>query len=164
MQVSLRADDLKNLIEEIAPRIVKLKAKLKFDVIAFRGFSGASIAFPLSYETGIPLLLVRKTWDDGRPSDSSHGWAVEGDHRIDIKRYLILDDFVCSGDTIRQTVKTINQRVLYKHDNPNTKPKYPKLVGVALYMRGYRTNSSVWIDGYNDVPLTYIADSSVNGC
>lgn len=156
MQSTLRPDELKKLIDEIAPVMLDLQKKLKFDVIAFRGFSGASVAFPLSYATGIPLLLVRKADADGRPIDSSHGWALEGNFGTDINRYIILDDFICSGDTVRSTIRTINTNVTRKWPDPDTKPKFPKCVGIVMYTRGYRNISTLNVDG-KDMEVTGVS-------
>lgn len=41
--------------------VQRLRVSHPFDAIAFRGTSGAAMAFPLSYITGIPLIHVRKT-------------------------------------------------------------------------------------------------------
>ena len=86
--VALRA----TLVEAIAGAR-KILAAHPFDAIAFRGSSGAALAFPLSAALGIPALYVRK------PSESSHGRSIEGPDG-DVARYLIVDDLVASGATV----------------------------------------------------------------
>jgi hypothetical protein len=62
------------------------------DAIAFRGSSGAALAYPLSVMTSKPLIHVRK--------ELGHSWRkVEGLYGA--KRIAVVDDFVASGDTIR---------------------------------------------------------------
>lgn len=87
----------------------------KFDAIAFRGMSGAAIAFPVSYEIKIPLICVRK--------DSSHASDIVGGSYEEIISYLILDDFISSGQTVTEI------------DHKATTAGYKKLecVGVLLY-------------------------------
>lgn len=63
-----------------------------FDAIAFRGSSGAAVAYPLSYVLGKPLIHIRK--------ELGHTYSkVEG--MFGAKRVAIVDDFVCSGETLR---------------------------------------------------------------
>lgn len=72
-------------------------ARYEFDAIAFRGMSGALVAPLLAYELGKTLIMVRKPKSGPNDHHSMHN--VEGDR--DARRYLIVDDFRCSGDTIR---------------------------------------------------------------
>lgn len=74
----------------------------EFDAIAFRGMSGALIAPVVASRLKKSLIMVRKPNDD---SHSTH--KVEGDSAA--RRYIILDDFCCNGDTqraIREAITT----------------------------------------------------------
>lgn len=94
LQEIFQPEEYKKTIEWVK----KALKKFEFDAIAFRGTSGSAIAFPLSYELGIPLLYVRK--------DSSHHCSgIEG--FVDCKRYVIIDDMVSSGETIKIIQDTI---------------------------------------------------------
>lgn len=75
----------------------------RFDAIAFTGNSGAIFAGALAVKINTNMILVRK------PNESSHagGAIVEGDDRD--KRYLIVDDFISSGDTIKRIVREIKK-------------------------------------------------------
>lgn len=67
-----------------------------FDTLAFRGMSGAFVGPALAARLGKQMILVRK------PEEKSHSHLrVEG-YR-DTKRYIIVDDFIASGDT-RDTI------------------------------------------------------------
>lgn len=80
---------------ELAKKIkiaAKELAKHDFDTIAFRGMSGALIAPPLAMKLKKQLILVRKDNDDSHTL-----FGVEGNKLS--KRYIIVDDFVCSGKT-----------------------------------------------------------------
>ena len=76
-------------------QVVKMiKARgLEFDAIACRGVSGLLIAPIVAMRLNKTLIVVRK----GEKTHSSR--SVEGDHGA--KRYLILDDFIDEGDTVR---------------------------------------------------------------
>jgi orotate phosphoribosyltransferase-like protein len=54
--------------------------------------SGALIGPPVALRLNKSMILVRKDEDD-----THSDYKVEGDRNI--KRYVILDDFVCSGKT-----------------------------------------------------------------
>ena len=64
-----------------------------YDAFAFRGSSGAAMAFPLSITLKIPCIYVRK------PEEKSHGKPIEGPSN-EINSYLIIDDFIEQGKTI----------------------------------------------------------------
>jgi adenine/guanine phosphoribosyltransferase-like PRPP-binding protein len=104
---------------KVVNRAIKaLKAYQKkhaFDAIAFTGTSGAALAYPLSYKLGIPLICIRK-----RPSDSHSYMTLEG--CVSAKRYVIVDDLIQSGATMRRIQKHVKLKM------PDA-----KLVGILLY-------------------------------
>ena len=93
-------------------RVIR-KRKLKFDAIAFRGLSGAVVAPMVALALKKTLIAVRKS--------NSHGIKVCGD--LGAQSYLIIDDFISSGVTIRKIVTGIDRASLNE----------PTCVGVVLY-------------------------------
>lgn len=87
--------------------------KNKFDTILFTGNSGAAFAYPLSLSLKKHLLCLRK----GR---SHFGTGFEGN--FDVKKYIIVDDFVESGNTV--------DRLLTKTSKTF---KLSNCVGILLY-------------------------------
>lgn len=75
----------------------------RFDAIAFTGSSGAALAYPLSYLMKLPLIHVRK--------GESHysGGKIEG--TISSKRYVIVDDFIETGASMKRIIKAINSEL-----------------------------------------------------
>lgn len=115
--MAVRVDRTKHLI-------LHLRERMKFDAIAFRGTSGAAMAYPLSYLTGIPLLCVRK-------KDQHHSsCGVEGFHQQDISTYIIVDDFISTGETMKQILFGIREAERWGVAN---NLKYAKCVGIVLY-------------------------------
>lgn len=110
----------KRLINKIADQMIALKKKKSFGAIAFRGSSGAALAYPLSAQTNIPLICVRK------PNEQSHGFRIEGSQR-NIKKYIIIDDFMESGKTIRAILNEIDKT------NDWTEEGRAECVGIVLY-------------------------------
>ena len=93
-------------------RIIR-KRKLKFDAIAFRGLSGAVVAPMVALALKKTLIAVRK--------NRSHGIKVCGD--LGAQSYLIIDDFISSGETVRKIVTSIERASLDE----------PTCVGAVLY-------------------------------
>lgn len=82
--------------------------------LVFRGLSGALIVPLLAYKLKYPLLTVRK-------NENSHtSNIVEGN--ISFTKYVIVDDFICTGETIEQIQKNV-----YRNNNKAT------LDGIVLY-------------------------------
>jgi adenine/guanine phosphoribosyltransferase-like PRPP-binding protein len=87
------------LAENLQRAVVALEG-YEYDALACRGISGMSFTFPLTVMVGKPPIVVRKKHEE------SHGNWVEGYYAA--KRYIIVDDFVGSGDTAREIIKAIN--------------------------------------------------------
>lgn len=107
---------------------------LDFDAIAFMGTSGALVAPMLAAKMKKGLILVRK---GGPRSNGSHSASVvEG--ALDSKRYVIVDDFICSGRTVKSIVSKLEKYMPKKFDLATmshiSKPA-PMLVGVYEYAR-----------------------------
>jgi adenine/guanine phosphoribosyltransferase-like PRPP-binding protein len=74
----------------------------EYDTLAFSGYSGALIAPILALALGKELVLVRK------PTDvRASGYDVEGYE--DVKKYIIVDDFVYTGETAERIYKSIKK-------------------------------------------------------
>lgn len=118
----VRSKKLQEVIRESSATIAELKKKLKFHAIAFSGSSGGCVAFHAAIEHNIPLIYVRK------PEEKSHGHHVESNFTGNIKKYLIVDDFICSGDTVKRILKDVQQ---YAY----TRGAYiPECVGVFCFV------------------------------
>ena len=127
------------LVENVVAEVLKLKKTLKFHAIAFRGTSGAAMAYPVSVAIGIPLICVRKA------SENSHGHALEGSDSIDVKKYIIIDDFISSGSTMNQIVEGIEK-------SAKAQSKKVKCVGIILYCEEYNGSYSK----HKDIPIIRI--------
>jgi orotate phosphoribosyltransferase len=95
---------LRSLVRRTKKVLLELRGREPFDAIAFSGVSGAAVAYPISMQTDIPLLNVRK-------ADNSHGSPIEGSSRL-IGSYIIVDDLIESGTTIRRIVDALAERNL----------------------------------------------------
>ena len=95
---------------ELVPAAVKklraIKRKHPFDAIAFRGSSGAALAFPLSFFLKLPLIHVRK--------EKSHYGRGTIEGTVSSKKYVIIDDFIDMGTTVKTIVKEVNKEMAAK--------------------------------------------------
>jgi len=89
-----------------------------YEAVAGSGHSGLPLCGAVSYRLGIPMIAVRK--DDERPKGDSYRVNGVLPHRP--LRYAIIDDFICSGETIER----IDAQVAYKFPQAT-------LAGLVLY-------------------------------
>lgn len=109
------------------------RKKHPFDAIAFTGTSGAALAYPLALALKVPLICVRKKGDGNHFKSSIEGVTNSN-------KYLIVDDFIVSGETMDRIIQTI------RGTGSMAKP-----VGIYLYAdRSTRLN---FYGTYNTVPI-----------
>jgi adenine/guanine phosphoribosyltransferase-like PRPP-binding protein len=127
------------LVPEVVKHVKRFRKKHPFDAIAFRGSSGAALAFPLSFFLKIPLIHVRK-------DDKNHyGRSIEG--TISSKRYLIVDDTIYTGFTIDTILETI------ENEYQAAGVRAPRPVGICLFAEGVGGKGT-----YNGLPVFYIPE------
>lgn len=86
-------------------RHLKSRGKVQFDAIAFTGLSGSLIAPSVADRLGVGLVVVRKR-------NSIHSYRqVESTYDPSISSYVIIDDLVCDGTTIRRILKLVKKWV-----------------------------------------------------
>jgi len=89
------------MLENVRKALIEIMQHQNASAIAVRGTSGMSVAYGLRtldtylHRDVLPFILVRK--DDGH-----HGGPVEtlNFRPMSIGRYIILDDFISSGNTV----------------------------------------------------------------
>jgi orotate phosphoribosyltransferase len=92
---------LRDVASKVAQVLDRIQAKHGSCHVAVTGKSGIAMAFAVSMLTDIQILTVRKD------SETSHGSKFEGCGTV--RRYVVLDDFVDTGDTIRRVVRDVRQ-------------------------------------------------------
>jgi orotate phosphoribosyltransferase len=98
LQSALCVEKLERTVDAVVEKL--LPHADKFDGIAFRGMSGALVAPMVAVKMKKKMLMVRK------PDEKNHSYmTVEGD--FSTQKYIIVDDLVCSGDTIQATFNSI---------------------------------------------------------
>jgi adenine/guanine phosphoribosyltransferase-like PRPP-binding protein len=101
-----RADLISKLIPAACRELKRMEAAgLRIDAIAFRGMSGCLFAAPLSARMRKPMIMVRKKCVSCGREQSHTTQLVEGDRNA--KTYVIVDDFIASGKTVRAIQEAI---------------------------------------------------------
>lgn len=95
------------MIERLIPSAQQMRREVGFDTIAFQGTSGAAAAYILAKELYVPLICIRK--EDDKSHYARDNGLFEGS--LDAKRYIIVDDFICSGSTVRRIENVIHEKL-----------------------------------------------------
>ena len=128
--------------EYAAHAINKMMAETGATSVVVHGNSGVSCGFAalMLSDLDFNIVLLRKA------NDNSHGAPIEGPEGHQLGRYLILDDFIASGDTMNRIRDNIGRLSLQRGQYGPSK-ETPECVGVVLY--GYHTsNNFKFADGY----------------
>lgn len=117
--------EFKNYMQKCLKKIVSLQKHLGFEGIAFSGNSGSSLGILAYYEHGIFPLYVRKL------GEKHHGSLIEGfSPKSGIRKYLIVDDLIATGSTIRVMMRQIHREARMNEQD------IPECVGIFLYQSG----------------------------
>jgi hypothetical protein len=124
--------DIKNLPQVVTSLADAIRRrKLDFNAIAFRGMSGALVTPMLCRRLKKGMIVCRKD------SEQSHGKPVEG--YLVGGNYIIVDDFIGSGHTVKEIVKAI-EKWWTTHTSPSACPPLTipcfKPLAVFIYTRG----------------------------
>lgn len=93
LKTESRTEAIETAIRDLTPHLGE------FDAIAFRGMSGALIAPEIARRLNKGLIMVRKQTEDSHSSYKAEGLLG--------CRYVIVDDMIASGDTVKAIQKTI---------------------------------------------------------
>ena len=127
-----------------AEAIGKMMAETNTTSVVVHGNSGVSCGFAalMLSDLDFNIVLLRKD------NDNSHGAPIEGPEGHQLGRYLILDDFIVSGNTMNRIRNKI--AILYRQHHSNGE-RAPQCVGIVLY--GHHTGGGFrFLDGHN-VPI-----------
>lgn len=109
---------IKEIVDNLVPNLPAAAAALNADCLIVHGTSGTWLAGLLVVLQDLPVVLVRKA------RENSHGYNVEGNGNVNVSRGIVIDDTVCSGDTIRRIAYTLEEH----------HPAGLEVVGVATYL------------------------------
>ena len=111
---------LRETAAKLAQYLPELMQQTGATAVAVTGKSGIALAFATLMLLDFPLIVVRKR------GENSHGAPIEGTPGS-VQRYLILDDFVASGDTVARIIGELEQYAEMRDELE------PKCVGVLQY-------------------------------
>ena len=139
LNVIYKVDEYTKVVDDAVKIAMDVRCQHMFDTIAFSGHSGSAIAYPLSYRMGIPLICVRKSGENSH-FVKENPKLLEG--HMTTKKYVIVDDFISSGDTVRRMLKTI------KDNLPNA-----ECVGMIMFKIRDRDNFTKAQSLFNGIPI-----------
>jgi len=108
---------------------------IQFDSIAFSGMSGSLVVPIIAMLMGKNMLLGRKERDDCHSS-----YQVEGNLLL-ARRFIIIDDLVSSGDTVRRINGRVKRSQTQLRENGEVVPE-GKCVGLFCYNEHWRSPST----------------------
>lgn len=95
------------LVEETIRKAREIREDDAFDTIAFSGTSGCALGFILGHALDVPIICIRRHGEESH----YHAWREENNRAFegnsDTKRYLIVDDFIASGNTVNRIMDII---------------------------------------------------------
>lgn len=104
---------------------------LQYDGVALIGTSGCWLG-PLLVMAGHKVVMIRKE------GEQSHGSICEGPNEIEFKRLVLVDDLICSGETIAHARRQLgNWYDIHKQYNSETVE--PKIVAIVLHDQSHYT-------------------------
>jgi hypoxanthine phosphoribosyltransferase len=130
-------DRFHKLVDETIVKVRELKEKYpEIEALAACGHSGLMLVGAVSYALNMPQIAVRKSADTEHDCYLADGW-------MGCRGYLVVDDLINSGDTIRRIRNHIR-------DTSEYFDRKPKMVGVLLYMGYSPDNEKYDLKDYRD--------------
>lgn len=105
---SLEPDRRKTITDNIVKTLRRIRKKQQFSVIVVRGVSGLLYAGEVSRRLNVDLMVVRK----GESCHGHHNLEIPSKYSSFVHRnfnFIILDDFISSGDTVCQILTMIEK-------------------------------------------------------
>lgn len=123
VQPSQRAVAVAALIKNIAR-----KGRDEFDSIVVTGVSGLTIGAIIAHHFHKDLVVVRKDGEQAHSNYAVEGWVGS--------RYIILDDLIATGATVRRIMQTIREQTRNSYSGGES----PVCVGFAGYSAPWQDN------------------------
>jgi len=125
--------------------LIKLikESGVEFDAIVLRGMSGAIIVPAVADRLKKPFIVCRK--------DDKHHSSLQVEYQFDgtIARYIIIDDLISSGGTIKTIVEMMrNEANRDKWEEEGQLSKEIKCVGIFLY-----NDYCDYKEGFESIPV-----------
>lgn len=121
------------MLPAVVRGVIKQIKKLQADAIVVSGHSGLVVGSIVAYQMKIPLVAVRKLREKPKGDNNRVNCVL----RKTVKKYVILDDLISDGDTVKNIIKEIKKEFQYSLS-------FPLLpVAIVLY------NSDDWVKNFD---------------
>jgi adenine/guanine phosphoribosyltransferase-like PRPP-binding protein len=94
----------KGILAKVVKELKKIREKIPFDAIAFRGVSGSLVAIHAADKLGVSIIVCRK---ESEYNGSHSNYQVEGMKNC---KYIIVDDFIDTGRTVSEMIELIDEQ------------------------------------------------------
>lgn len=119
----------RTMCRHMAPLLVGALYKSGADAVAVRGTSGLSVAYGVLAFADVPFLVMKKSGESSHSGKITLAGGCEDTNSIRLQSYIILDDLISSGNTVRGMIS----------DLPNAECKgillYEELIAAAMDKR-----------------------------
>ena len=92
-------------LKQASKRFAAFAKNTPVDAVAFTGSSGCAIGFHLAAQYNQTCIYVRKV------GEKTHGSPVECNTIKEVCTYMIVDDFMSSGATVRRIIREVPRRI-----------------------------------------------------
>lgn len=86
-------------VKRVAYDLPEVMCRHDADSVAVRGTSGIFLVAALQMLIDVPVMLMRK------PGERSNGNRLEGKDSHHYRRFVIIDDFICGGGTVKGMIE-----------------------------------------------------------
>lgn len=117
-------NDFRELVDLSAKKLAAIHKSFPFVALAGIGHSGVPLMAALSYKIGVPMIAVRR-----KSNETQHDYTGEWNGYYSGGPYLVVDDLISSGATLRRIISAID-----KLKDSYSQP--PSLLGCLLYRDG----------------------------
>jgi orotate phosphoribosyltransferase len=106
--VGIHTNGFRTRVNHVAQDLPTFMKMVEADTVVVTGTSGLCMAFALRMIADIPFVFIRK---HGENAHSDRLSAI-GNTVIKARRYVVLDDFVATGATVRTIVTTLPEATM----------------------------------------------------
>lgn len=133
--------DLDDPIDEMRQKLGRLPPNCRPEVVVFSGLSGLLAGPYVAKSLGLRYAIVRKSTEVSHAEYTVEGWLSS--------RYMFVDDFICSGDTLRR----VHEKYSQAYRAATGSKSAPKLYAMFLWSDSSRPAVSTFKPGLSHATL-----------
>ena len=124
---SVHRTEYENIIEKVRRKVKALVDQTGADTLVFTGISGMAVGFPITRSLKLRPIVIRKT------IRGTHGHCKVEIDGAPTGKFIIIDDCIDTGKTIRRILKEIETYHCYFNNPDYRAGSPPEYIGIVLY-------------------------------